>query len=167
MVGFLSKFLKPGYKLCYFLERSGGIHLVGNTPVCSFATFIPLAMTCFILALAGCAKKQDGILNDTNARQSLLKDPATGEELVRTPFGLASKSKVHIIDSGYHISFEGDRLLKIHTRTGRMVDDYGIQSPRPRLRTAGNCCIFSMECWMASVQTPIYYSPFCNMVSAP
>jgi hypothetical protein len=95
----------------------------------TFTTLIQLAMICFMLVLAGCSKKQERIQNDANAGQALLKDTTTGETLVQTPFGLAPKSKVHIIDSGYHVSFEGGHLLKIHTKTGKVAEDYGIQKP--------------------------------------
>jgi hypothetical protein len=57
--------------------------------------------------------------------------PATtsSDEMVITPVGLMSKSNVHYIAPGYHLSVEGGRLQKLETKTGKMIEDFGVVKP--------------------------------------
>jgi hypothetical protein len=53
------------------------------------------------------------------------------EELVLTPGGWRSKSKVHFVEPGHHISGEGGRLTIVHTETGKIIKDLGILPEAP------------------------------------
>jgi hypothetical protein len=54
------------------------------------------------------------------------KPPSKKEDLVLTPGGRRSKSKVFKIEPGQHAEVQGGRLKVIHTATGRVVADLGV-----------------------------------------
>ena len=65
---------------------------------------------------------------------------ATTGETVLTPFGQVDKSKVHFIADGYKLSVVNGRLQKLESKTGKLVEDFGIVQPndaRFNLRNAG------------------------------
>jgi len=60
---------------------------------------------------------------------ALSKDPTSTEKIIHTPFGPMAASRVHYIDSGYHLAWLNGHLLKVHTASGKMVEDFGQQQP--------------------------------------
>jgi hypothetical protein len=61
------------------------------------------------------------------------RDPSANkqERLMRVPGGWKPKSKVHHIQPGYHISGEGRRLKKIHSETGKVIQEFGAIAHAP------------------------------------
>jgi hypothetical protein len=53
--------------------------------------------------------------------------PGTGQpqSLVLTPGGWRPRSQVHLIEDGHHVTAKGGRLAKIHTASGKLVQDFG------------------------------------------
>lgn len=81
-----------------------------------------LAMTIFVLA--GCQR-------DVSKAPAAPATPVSSgtEEMVITPVGLMEKSKVHYIAPGYHLSVEKGRLQKLETKSGKMIEDFGVVKP--------------------------------------
>jgi hypothetical protein len=78
-----------------------------------------------LFLFSSCAKK----LNDQPPAQSASLLSANQEETVITPFGVRLKSQVHLIEDGYHLDFRLGHLLKVHTASGKVAEDFGIQLP--------------------------------------
>jgi len=51
--------------------------------------------------------------------------PVSNEELVLTPAGYMEKSRVHFIGEGHQLTVYKGRLLKIESRTGKTLEDFG------------------------------------------
>lgn len=66
-----------------------------------------------------------GINSCTDDEQS----PNQDDQIVATPFGLISKSKVHLIEDGYATKIENNHLLKIEKSTGKVIKDFGKLTP--------------------------------------
>jgi hypothetical protein len=69
-------------------------------------------------------------------------EPATQEqkpqdEMVATPFGAVPKSKVFVIEEGYTTVIEDNRVLKIESSTGRIVQDLGEASSKTKPDAGG------------------------------
>ena len=54
------------------------------------------------------------------------KQPTGREDLVLTPGGWRSKSKVFKVEPGQHGEVQGGRLKVIQTQTGKVVADLGV-----------------------------------------
>jgi hypothetical protein len=76
--------------------------------------------------------KKLNLMGKVPAKNSIAKEEAN--ELVLTPGGWRPKNKVSYIEPGHHISGAGGSLKKIHTKTGKVVKDFGIMSRGQSLR---------------------------------
>lgn len=54
------------------------------------------------------------------------RGPAGEEDLVLTPGGWRSKSKVHKVEPGQHVEVKEGRLKVIESATGKIVADLGV-----------------------------------------
>lgn len=80
---------------------------------------ILFALAVFIFS--GCSKKID---NPADAPSSADNSSTTAKYVI-TPQGPMLASLGHYIAPGYHLSLQNGHVLKIHTATGKMIEDFG------------------------------------------
>jgi hypothetical protein len=81
------------------------------------------------LSFTACQKEQARQTDDeTNITQvaNTNSNASSHADEVLTPGGWRPKSKVAHIESGYHLSGEGNRLRKINDHNGKAVQDFGV-----------------------------------------
>ncbi len=62
----------------------------------------------------------------SNSSPKKQRQPSKKEDLVLTPGGWRSKSKVFKVQPGQHVEVQERRLKVIHTETGEIVADLGV-----------------------------------------
>lgn len=77
-----------------------------------------------IIAFAGCKKE------GASVGKPAIPGSDNNQDMVLTPFGLMERSNVHFVGEGYHLSVENGRLQKLETKTGKMIEDYGVVTPK-------------------------------------
>ena len=83
-----------------------------------------------ILAIAaiflfnGCRKDLTVPTTDSSLK-SVVSTNAMPDSMMMTPEGPMPKSKVHLIENGYHLMVTGGHVLKIETKSGKVTEDFG------------------------------------------
>jgi hypothetical protein len=83
-------------------------------------TFLALAA----IFISGCKKDLDS--NTHSAATLQASKPDSTQDMIPTPGGLIPKANVHLIEPGYHLTVSSGHVLKIHDRTGKIMEDFGV-----------------------------------------
>jgi hypothetical protein len=114
-----------------------------------------------IISFAAC--KKDSASLGKAATPALVDN----QDMVLTPVGYMDKSKVHFVGEGYQLSVENGRLQKLETKSGRMIEDYGVVQPKG-VRAAASGWIAYTYWSNPNTSNPItYFTTNWTVPSAP
>lgn len=91
----------------------------------SIAAFIVIGTV--VLILNSCRKSGPELSKPAISNTTIDQN----DELVATPGGWIPRSRVFLIEEGFHVSVVNNRLTKVETRTGRFVQDLGEYIAQP------------------------------------
>lgn len=83
------------------------------------ATFL-FCVIIFSLLFSNCKKDSS---NQAVSSSTKVSPDASGT--ITTPEGPMPSSSVHLLESGYHLSFQNGHVYKIHTQSGKLAEDFG------------------------------------------
>ncbi len=84
-----------------------------------------------VFAFPGCVKHTDIPASSASSSTDILQQ----DSIIITPFGPRKRSDVHLIESGYHLSFKEGHLLKVNDQNGKVEEDFGVQTVTKNITT--------------------------------
>lgn len=88
-----------------------------------------LAVLCASSIFTACNKMQEKTDQTPTTQQT-----TNSTDLVPTPGGMLPRSNVHLIENGYKLIKQNNHFMKVDTRSGSIVQDFGEITPAPAKR---------------------------------